>query len=48
MVDVVQGDITQLKVDGIVTSANESLMGGGGVEKAVHRAAGPGLLQECE
>lgn len=47
MIDVVQGDITQLKVDGIVTSANESLMGGGGVDKAVHNSAGPGLLQEC-
>ena len=47
MIDVVQGDITQLKVDGIVTSTNESLMGGGGVDEAVHRAAGPGLLQEC-
>ena len=47
MIDVVQAYITQLKVDGIVTSANKSLMGGGGVDKAVHRATGPGLLQEC-
>jgi len=47
MIDIVHGDITQLKVDGIITSANESLMGGGGVDKAVHSAAGPGLLQEC-